>query len=210
MTTVWITDALLSFVCFHTGTRLWSMRSTPAQLASISLFLLSLASVLGTFRFLFNLETEFWLNAHELASRLFGIAGLYVLIFVWLDFSGLLRIHRPLFWAHAADGTLIFLLAFWLDRLSEFQLVVGIVMTVAALSAAWRCARNQQPGVAAVLAGVSFLFIINGLVITGAMTPLIGPILRIDVFHLCLAAWALGLGAVLKQTPLTLTGLKLP
>lgn len=210
MTTIWITDALLSFVCFNTGIRLWSVRSTPAQLASISLFLLSLASVLGTFRFLFNLDTEFWLNAHELASRLFGIAGLYVLIFAWLDFSGLLRIHRPLFWAHAADGTLIFMLGYWLDRLSEFQLIVGILMTLAALAAAWRCLRNDQPGVAAVLAGVSLLFIINGLVITGAMTPLVGPILRIDVFHLCLAVWALGLGAVLKHAPLTLTGLKLP
>jgi hypothetical protein len=209
MNLIWITDALLSFVCFSTFLKLWQHNSATAKLGSIALLFLSIASLFGTLRFALNIETESWIFIHNQTSRLFGIAGLYILFFVWLDVSGVLRIQMPWAWAHVADGALIFLVAYWLDMQGTFQLVIGILMNLIALFVAYRYWRFKQSA-GLLLFFISLLFVFNGLVIGGAQTPLFGPFMRIDAFHLILAFWAWGSGIVLRQMELPLIGKSLP
>lgn len=209
MNMMWITDGILSFICFTTFLRLWQHKTPTARLGSIALLFLSIASLFGTLRFALNIETDGWVFFHNQASRLFGIAGLYILFFVWLDVSGLLRIQMPWAWAHVTDGLLIFLVAYWLEMQGTFQLVIGILMNLVALFVAFRYWRFKQSA-GTLLFIVSLLFVVNGLVIGGAQTPLFGPFMRIDAFHLILAFWAWSLGVVLRQNELPLLGKAIP
>ncbi len=200
MSYVWMSDALLSIVCFSVAMRLRKVPLSSARLAAIGILLLSIASMIGTLKYAFTLQGS-WPLLHELTSRLFGVAGLYILTTAWLDFAGVLRVRQPWYVAHVADGVLIFLLAWWLKQLTNAQLVIGILMNIAALVAAYRCWRNGQTALARVISVAAVVFVVNGLVIGGAETPLFGPVLRIDLFHLLFTAWALGMGWVFRNEP---------
>lgn len=208
MSSAWFLNALLSIASFSTGLKLWSGRTAPTQLTAVALFLLSLASIIGTLHYGF--DTDAWRILHANAWRLFSVAGVYMLIYVWLDVAGLLRIQMPLAWAHAADGVLIFLIGYWLDVLSTVQLVIGIIMTLAALSAAVRFWLHGKPGTASVLTGLSILFVFNGWGIGSDLTALTGPLLRVVVFYLNFTIWVLGTALILRQRALNLIGWSLP
>lgn len=201
MTTVWITDAFLSFVSFTCAIKLWPVKTASARLAAAALLMLSAASMLGMIRYGLQPDSGNWEVLHYYASRFFGVVGLYMLFFVWLDVAGVLRIRLPLAWAHIGDGMLIFLIGYWLNKLDSFQLYIGIGMTLAALVAAVLFFRQRMPVNAFAIATLAGVFVINGLVIGGSLEPFIGPLMRIDAFHLIFALWAWGLTAILRQKP---------
>ena len=120
----WITDAILSVSCFIGFTQLIARPNSSAKLAAVALGMLSLASMAGTLKFAFDL-TGIWPELHKLASRLFGISGLYLLTLAWLDFAGILRVRLPFTFVHLADAALIFIVSRWLNLETNAQLVIG-------------------------------------------------------------------------------------
>jgi len=198
MSFFWITDFILSFSCFTVFLKLIQQPNSHAKLAAVSVLLLSIASLIGTLKFAFNLQGS-WPDLHNMMSRVFGVTGLYILAAAWLDFAGIIRVKLPRCWAHVADGLLIFLLANWLDLLANFQLVIGIVMNIFAFITAYFLLRKNRVREAFIVVIAASVFIVNGLVIGGAASPLFGSILRMDVFHLLFSAWVLTLSWSFRQ-----------
>lgn len=175
--------------------RLMQARQSAAFLAAVCFALLGLASAIGAIRFGFQLQGRFE-ALHGLASRAFGVAGLYLLTMALLDWVGWLRL-RKLWLAHLADATLVFILGFWLTQLSGFQLVIGLVMTLVAVAIAVTLWSRQQRTEAVWLGIGAGVFVVNGLFVGGGSEPLLGLPVRMDVFHLGLACWVFCLVQVL-------------
>jgi hypothetical protein len=187
--------------CFYTFYHLIKRPESHANLAAIGVILLGAASTIGTLKFAFGFEGT-WHTVHNLTSRLFGVAGLYLLLAAWLDFGGIVKVTKRWIWVHVADGALLFSMAYWLNQLSNFQLAIGVLMNVVALAVSVKLFRRQRANEALVMSIAAVLFITNGLVIGGAEVPLIGPVMRIDVFHIFFAAWALMLHWLLARNAL--------
>jgi hypothetical protein len=197
MTHWWVAEAVLTFTAWWASQRLIQVRQSAAFLAAVCFALLGLASAIGAVKFGFQLQSRLD-ELHGLASRAFGVAGLYLLTMALLDWIGWLRLHSKLWLAHLADATLVFILGFWLARLSGFQLVIGLIMTLVAVAIAatlWRKHRRTQASWLGLGAGV---FMVNGLFIGGGPEPLLGLPVRMDLFHLCLAFWVFCMVQVLS------------
>lgn len=189
MTHWWVAEVILTASAWWASQRLMQTQRSAAFLAAVCFALLGLASAIGAVKFGFQWQTRLD-ELHTLASRAFGVAGLYLLTMALLDWIGWLRLHRKLWLAHLADATLVFMLGYWLARLSLFQLVMGLVITLVAAAIAvalWQRGQRVQAGWLLLAAVV---FVINGLLIGGGAEPLLGLPVRMDVFHLGLAFWA--------------------
>lgn len=189
MTHWWVAEVILTASAWWASQRLMQSRRSAAFLAAVCFALLGLASIIGAIMFGFQWHARLD-QLHTLASRAFGVAGLYLLTMALLDWIGWLRLHRKLWLAHLADAALVFILGYWLAQLPLFQLVIGLVMTLVAVSVAvalWQRGQRVQAGWLLLAAAV---FVINGLLIGGSVEPLLGLPVRMDVFHLGLGFWA--------------------
>jgi hypothetical protein len=196
MTHWWVAEAVLTFTAWWASQRLIQVRQPAAFLAAVCFALLGLASAIGAVKFGVQLQDRLD-ELHGLASRAFGVAGLYLLTMALLDWIGWMRLGK-LWLAHLADATLVFILGFWLARLSGFQLVIGVIMTLVAVAIAvtlWNRQRRNQAAWLGLGAGV---FMVNGLFINGGSEPLLGLPVRMDLFHLCLAFWIVCMVQVLS------------
>jgi len=195
----WIAEVILTASAWWASHRLIQVRQSAAFLAAVCFALLGLASVIGAVKFGFQWQDR--LNElHGLASRAFGVAGLYLLTMALLDWIGWLRLHRKLWLAHLADAALVFMLGVWLSRLSLFQLVIGLVMTLVAVSITvtlWQRRRRNQAGW---LGLAVVVFLVNGLLIGGGPDSMLGLPIRMDLFHLCLALWVFCMVQVLSYS----------
>lgn len=189
MTHWWMAEVILAASAWWASQRLMQSRQSAAFLAAVCFALLGLASAIGAVKFGFQWQTRLD-DLHTLASRAFGVAGLYLLTMALLDWIGWLRLHRKLWLAHLADAALVFILGYWLARLSLFQLVIGLAMTLVAVVIAVALWRRRQNVQASWLLLAAVVFVVNGLVIGGGTEPLLGLPVRMDVFHLSLAFWA--------------------
>lgn len=188
MTHWWVAEVILTASAWWASQRLMQSRRSAAFLAAVCFALLGLASAIGAIKFGFQWQARLD-DLHSLASRAFGVAGLYLLTMALLDWIGWLRLHRKLWLAHLADAALVFILGYWLARLSLFQLVVGLVMTLVAVAIAVTLWQRQQRNQAGWLLLAAMVFVVNGLLIGGGSEPLLGLPVRMDVFHLGLALW---------------------
>lgn len=195
---LWLSDGLLSFTTFVLSQRLTKQSSSAASLAAGALALLSLASMIGTLRFALNLAGP-WPEVHGLASRLFGVAGLYLLVMAWLDHGGLVRLQRPWRWAHFLDGLVVFALLYWVGYLSQGQMIIGVLMALASFAAAIRFYQSGSAALSAIIVASSLLFVGNGLLVGGALSPLWGPFMFADAFHLLLTLWAVMIWQCFRQ-----------
>ncbi len=189
MTHWWVGEVILTASAWWASQRLMQSRRSAAFLAAVCFALLGLASAIGAIKFGFQWQTRLD-DLHNLASRAFGVAGLYLLTMALLDWIGWLRLHRKLWLAHLADAALVFILGYWLARLSLFQLVIGLVMTLVAVAIAVALWQRQQRTQAGWLLLATVVFVVSGLFIGGGSEPLLGLPVRMDVFHLALAFWA--------------------
>lgn len=193
----WMADAFLALTCWWGSHRLLATRTSAATLIAITLALLGLASTIGAIKFGLQWQTELD-SLHYYASRAFGVGGLYLLFMGMLDWLGWLRLHKGLWLAHLGDACLVFALAWWLEQLPNFLLVIGLCATVLCLVAAvflWRSGRVVH---GQWLAFAALVFVINGLVIGGGLAPLLGLPIRMDVFHLLLALWVFCITQVVR------------
>ncbi|WP_028670598.1 DUF6962 family protein [Saccharospirillum impatiens] len=185
----WVAEMVLTASAWWASQRLIQTGRSASFLAAVCFALLGLASAIGALKYGFQWQDRLD-DMHTLASRAFGVAGLYLLAMALLDWIGWLRLHRKLWLAHLADALLVFILGYWLTRLPLFQLVIGLVLTlvcIAVAGALWYRTQRVQSGWLALAAVV---FSVNGLLVGGGMEPLLGLPVRMDVFHLGLAFWA--------------------
>lgn len=193
----WITDTVLALTCWWGSHRLLAVRTSAATLIAIALALLGLASTLGAIKFGLGLGAELD-TLHYYASRAFGVGGLYLLFMGILDWMGWLRLHKGLWLAHLGDACLVFALAWWLEQLPNFQLVIGLCANLLCLVAAVSLWRSGRVVHGQWLAFAALVFVINGLVVGGGSDPLFGLPIRMDLFHLLLALWAFCITQVVR------------